>query len=149
MLTQTTEYALRAIVFLAEHGQQPRTNVEIADATEVPVGYLAKVMQLLGKGGLVNAQRGPNGGFTLRQPPHEITVLSVINAIEPVQRYPECPMRLAHHGKNLCPLHRKLDDTAKLAEETFGKTTIAELLDVAETRKPLCRFPAVPAGAPS
>ncbi len=143
MISQTAEYALRAAVFLAEDAALPRTNVQIAEGTEVPVGYLAKVMQSLSRGGIVVAQRGPNGGFVLRLPANKLTVLEVINAVNPVQRFPECPLKLAHHGKNLCPLHRKLDDTAKLVEESFGDTTIADLIDVPATRKPLCRFPLV------
>ena len=141
MISQTAEYALRATVFLADQDGEPRTNVQIAEGTEVPVGYLAKVMQALSKTRVVNAQRGPNGGFTLRQRADELTVLAVINAVDPIRRIPECPLKLAHHGKNLCPLHRKLDDTAQMAEECFGQTTIADLISVPESRKPLCRFP--------
>lgn len=144
MISQTAEYALRAVVFLAEQDGVPRTNMQIAEGTEVPAGYLAKVMQSLSRGRIVNAQRGPNGGFVLRLPADKLTVLEVIEAVEPIQRYPECPLKLAHHGKNLCPLHRKLDDTAKLVEQSFGDTTVAQLLDVPQTRKPLCRFPIVP-----
>lgn len=141
MISQTAEYALRAVVFLAEQAGTPRTNVQIAEGTEVPVGYLAKVMQSLSRGRIVNAQRGPNGGFVLRTPSDQLTILEVINAVDPIRRYPECPLKLAHHGQNLCPLHRKLDDTAQLVEECYGDTTIADLLNVPQTRKPLCRFP--------
>jgi Rrf2 family protein len=141
MISQTAEYALRAVVYLAEQYGQPRTNVQISEGTQVPVGYLAKVMQLLSRGRIVNAQRGPNGGITLHIPADQLTVLQVINTVDPIRRYPECPLKLAHHGKNLCPMHRKLDDTAKMAEESFGETTIADLLNVPQSRKPLCRFP--------
>lgn len=147
MISQTAEYALRAVVFLAEQTEMLRTNVQISEGTQVPVGYLAKVMQSLSKEGIVNGQRGPNGGFELRIPANELTILEVINAVDPIRRYPECPLKLAHHGKNLCPLHRKLDDAAQLLEGTFGKTTIADLLNVPQTRKPLCRFPLVPLGS--
>lgn len=147
MISQTAEYALRAVVFLADEAEMLRTNVQISEGTQVPVGYLAKVMQSLSKEGIVNAQRGPNGGFELRIPANELTLLQVINAVDPIRRYPECPLKLAHHGKNLCPLHRKLDDAAQLIERDFAETTIADLLSVPQTRKPLCRFPLVQLGA--
>lgn len=140
MISQTAEYALRAVVYLAEQ-DGPRTNVQIAQATDVPVGYLAKVMQQLSRARIVNAQRGPNGGFTLRDAATDLTVLAVINAVDPIRRFPECPLKLAHHGKNLCPLHKKLDDTAQQAEECFAATSIQDLLSVPASRKPLCRFP--------
>ena len=46
MITQTAEYALRAIVFLADQQGAPKTTQQIAEATQVPAGYLAKVMQM-------------------------------------------------------------------------------------------------------
>jgi Rrf2 family protein len=140
LITQTAEYALRAVVYLADQ-TEPKTNTVIAEATFVPVGYLAKVMQNLVKSGLVNAQRGLHGGFMLAFAANEMTVLEVVNAVEPIRRFHECPLGL--HGINLCPLHRKLDDAAKLIEETFGDTTISDLINVPKNRKPLCAFPLV------
>ena len=138
MITQTAEYALRAVVYLA--GQQsPQTTSAIAEKTQVPAGYLAKVMQGLGRAGLVHARRGLHGGFVLVQAAEELTVLEVVNAVDPVRRIRECPLGL--HGKNLCPLHRKLDDAARLIEETFRDTTVADLTSVPQNRKSLCSFP--------
>lgn len=140
MISQTAEYALRAIVYLADQDQETaRTTNQIAETTMIPQGYLAKIMQQLGRSKLVTAQRGLNGGFMLARSAAELTVLEVVNAIDPVQRFHECPLGL--HGINLCPLHRKLDDAARAIEETFGTTTIAALLEVPLNRRPLCRFP--------
>ena len=144
MISQTAEYALRAIVYLANQ-DDPRTNAQIAEVTEVPVGYLAKVMQVLSRARIVRAQRGLRGGFKLAFDPDQITVLSVVNIVDPVRRFHECPLGL--HGIKLCPLHRSLDDAAQAVEETFGDTTIADLIRVPRHRKPLCRFPTVPESA--
>ncbi len=138
MLSQTAEYALRAMVYLGDQ-QAPVTTASIAEATLVPVGYLAKVMQQLHRAGFVKAQRGPHGGFSLLKLPQDTTVLEVVNAVDPMQRFEACPLGL--HGLNLCPLHRKLDDAAQAVEKSFGTTTIADLLNVPKQRKPLCRFP--------
>jgi len=142
MMSQTAEYALRAAVFLADQDGAPSTTAEIAEGTQIPQGYLAKVMLALSRGRVVNAQRGPNGGFTLRKPADELTLLEVVNTVDPVQRIHECPLKLPHHGPNLCPLHRKLDDCALSIEREFGATTVSDLLNVPQPRKPLCRFPA-------
>ena len=138
MISQTTEYALRAVVYLADQNA-PRTTAAIAETTQVPAGYLSKVLQGLTKAGLVHSQRGLHGGFTLVDDPHELSILTVINAVEPIRRFHECPLGL--HGKNLCPLHRKLNDAAILLEEIFGDTTVSDLNDVPKSRKPLCVFP--------
>jgi Rrf2 family transcriptional regulator, nitric oxide-sensitive transcriptional repressor len=142
MISQTAEYALRAVVFLADHEGEPRTTAQIAKTTLVPAGYLAKVMQSLSRTGVVHSQRGLNGGFTLAKSPLELSVLAVINAVDPIRRFPECPLGIASHGKRLCPLHHKLDQAAAMIEQTFGDTMVADLLNVPRDRRPLCRFPA-------
>ena len=141
MISQTAEYALRAIVYLADQVGQPRTVMQIAEATQVPAGYLAKVMQGLSRAKLVKSQRGLNGGFTLERDPHALSVLEVVNVVDPIRRYPECPLGIRSHGRQLCPLHRQLDDAAQTVEKAFGNTMVAELLAVPRAPKPLCRFP--------
>jgi Rrf2 family protein len=142
MVSQTAEYALRAVVYLADQEGTPKTTAQIAEVTQVPAGYLAKVMQSLGRARLVNAQRGLYGGFTLARSAKEITILEVVHAVDPIRRYPECPLGIASHGKRLCPLHSRLDYAAGLVEDAFRETTVAELVSVPATRRPLCRFPA-------
>ena len=127
MISQTAEYALRAIVYLADKGDVPQTTQQIAEVTRVPAGYLAKVMQTLGRSGIVRAQRGLHGGFTLAVAPGELTVLDVVQAVDPVQRIEHCPLGIPSH-KSLCPLHARLDETAAMVEKALGASTIAEML---------------------
>ncbi len=138
MFSQTSEYALRAIVWLAAHLAEPQTTQQIAAATRVPAGYLAKVLQSLGRAGLVNSQRGLYGGFTLTRPPGGISVLEVINAVDPIRRIESCPLGLASHGKDLCALHRRLDDAIAHVEQVFSQSTLADLLAEPSGSQPLC-----------
>lgn len=139
-MSQTVEYSLRAIVWLASHTDDPQTNQQIAAATLVPVGYLAKVMQSLGRGGLVIAQRGKNGGFLLARPPAEVSVLEVVNVVDPIQRIRTCPLGIAAHGSRLCPLHKRLDAAMAMVENAFRESSIADLLAEPSKSKPLCRI---------
>ncbi|RIK86036.1 MAG: transcriptional regulator [Planctomycetota bacterium] len=143
MISQTAEYALRAIVFLAGQEGMPCTTAFIAEATRTPAGYLAKVMQSLCRAGLIVSRRGLNGGFLLKKSPEELTILAIINAVDPIRRYPECPIGIPSHGRRLCPLHSRLDEAAAMVEQAFGQTTVAEMLTVAQKHKSACRFPGV------
>jgi Rrf2 family transcriptional regulator, nitric oxide-sensitive transcriptional repressor len=140
MLSQTVEYSLRAVVWLAAHPDDPQTNQQIADATKVPAGYLAKVMQSLGRGGMVTAQRGKNGGFLLARTADKLTVLEVINTVEPIQRIRECPLGIESHGTHLCPLHKRLDGAMAMIEDAFRTTSIADILSEPTKSKPLCHI---------
>jgi len=140
MISQTAEYALRAIVYLADQNGAPQTRQQIAEVTRVPAGYLGKVMQGLSRSGLVRAQRGLHGGFTLAIPPKELTVLDVVQAVDPLRRIEHCPLGIVSH-RSLCPLHRGLDNTMAMVEKALGASTIAELLvepKYGNAPKPLC-----------
>lgn len=138
MISQTAEYALRAVVCLGAEGGRPVTTQVIAERTRVPAGYLSKVLQSLGRAGLVDAQRGLRGGYVLTRPLDELTVLDVINAVDPLKRIESCPLGLAAHGTQLCPLHRRLDEGIAMVESLFGGTTVSELLAGANPSQPLC-----------
>jgi Rrf2 family protein len=140
MISQTAEYALRAITFLASHYGEPRTTAQIAGSTRVPVGYLAKVMQSLGRAGLVHSQRGLQGGFVLAVAPTSLNVWQVVSAVEPSRRITACPLGLPGHTQ-LCPLHARLDQAAELVEDAFRKTTIQELVVPPEVKRHSCKFP--------
>ncbi|MCC6366186.1 MAG: Rrf2 family transcriptional regulator [Bryobacterales bacterium] len=138
MFSQTVEYALRAMVVLAQNASAPQTAQVIADKSQVPVDYLFKVLQVLGRAGLVGAQRGKHGGFFLVRPATDVTVLEIINAVDPIQRIRSCPLDIKSHGATLCPLHRKLDGALQLVEHAFASTTLAELNDAPANLMPLC-----------
>lgn len=141
MLSQTVEYALRAAVHLASEAPAPRTTEQIAAATLVPRAYLSKVLQGLVRAGLIHGQRGLGGGMTLVKDVKKITILDVVNAVEPIQRIKTCPLGLATHGVRLCPLHRRLDEALATIEKSFGDTTLAELLTDRRGSLPLCETP--------
>jgi Rrf2 family protein len=138
VISQTAEYALRIVVWLASQDGAPRTTKEIADATQIPPGYLAKVLQSLGRGGLVNSQRGLHGGFTLAREAAAITPLEVVNAIDPIRRLTGCPLGLEEHGDQLCPLHRQLDDAMAHVESALARTPISELAAGPAGAPPFC-----------
>ncbi len=138
MITTTTEYALRTIVFLATRGDSPATTQQIAEATKVPIGYLSKVIQSLNRAGLIHSQRGLHGGSTLARPPEQISVLSVLDAVGPLQRIKTCPLGIKSHGTNLCALHQRLDDAMAMVEKAFRDSTMADLLADSRESRPLC-----------
>ena len=141
MFSQTVEYALRAVVFLADHAPDACTTDQISVATQVPKPYLSKVLQNLGRSGIVRSQRGIGGGVTLVKTPEELTILEVVNAVEPIERIETCPLGLKTHGKHLCPLHQRMDQALATVQASFRQTTLAELLAEPTGSHPLCESP--------
>jgi Rrf2 family protein len=140
MFSQKVEYALRAVIFLASEGE-PRTIDRVAEVTHVPGPYLAKLVQEMVRLGLLRSQRGVGGGIALVKSPAELTLLEVVNAVDPIPRIRTCPLGIPSHGVRLCPLHAKLDRAAAEVEEAFGSTTLADLLAEPNPSIPLCHGP--------
>jgi Rrf2 family protein len=128
MFSQTTEYALRVVVYLASLVDRPATIAQIAAATQAPPGYLAKVLRHLAIAQLVRSQRGLHGGSVLARPAGSITVLDVVQAVDPIHRISSCPLNLKSHEVDLCPLHRRLDHAITLVQDAFKRSPIAELV---------------------
>ena len=144
MFSQTVEYALRAVVYLAFEAPAARTTNEIALATRLPKDYLSKILQGLAKKGIVQTQRGVGGGISLLKTPEELTILEVVNAVEPIKRIKVCPLGLVSHGVRLCPLHKKMDTALASVEEAFRSTTLADVLAEPSESVPLCEGPLPP-----
>jgi Rrf2 family nitric oxide-sensitive transcriptional repressor len=138
VLSQTAEYALRAIVTIAQGPSLGMTAQEIARQSQVPLDYLSKVLNSLARAGIVQARRGRGGGFTPTTPLSRMTVLDVVNAVDPIRRIHTCPLKLAAHATHLCPLHRKLDDAFALVEQAFATTTIAALCESPAAHQASC-----------
>jgi Rrf2 family nitric oxide-sensitive transcriptional repressor len=146
MFSQTVEYALRAVVHLADRAPSPQTTDQIATATRVPKAYLSKVLQGLSRAKVVLTKRGLGGGIILVKSPAELTILEVVDAVEPIRRIRECPLGLKAHGIHLCPLHKRMDNALAMVEDAFRKTTLAEVLAEPTQSYPLCEFPSTRIG---
>ncbi len=139
MISPTAEYALRAVVAIAQGRGELVVTTTLVEMTKVPPGYLPKVLQSLRRAGLVRSKRGLGGGFMLARPPEEITVLEVVETMDPIKRIERCPLDIESHGRILCPLHKRLDEAAEMVAKSFSSTTIAELLGSADKgHAPLC-----------
>ena len=141
MFSQTVEYALRAVVHLAAEAPESRTTEQIAHATKVPTAYLSKILQMLGRAGVTRSQRGIGGGSALVKTPEELSILEVVNAVDPIVRISTCPLGIDSHGTRLCPLHRRVDDAWASVEQAFASTTLAEVISEPTWSKPLCDTP--------
>ena len=76
------DYALRASLELAAAGDGPTKGEQISQAQDIPLRFLENILLELRHGGLVQSQRGADGGYWLARPPGEIKLADVIRAVE-------------------------------------------------------------------
>jgi len=142
MISNTAEYALRAMSWLALTPDERVASSALAEKTQVPADYLAKVLQLMAEAGFIDGRRGVRGGYRLAKPAGEIRLLDVINAVsrnemqlKPIE---SCPLGIKSHGVNLCPLHRRMDRAIRAVIEVLGDSTLADLVTEEGAPTPLC-----------
>lgn len=132
ILSRSGEYALRAVLYLAQRpGQLVRVG-EISDALDVPQNYLSKVLHVLGRRGVLSSQRGPQGGFELGVPPEELTLAAVVEPFDPVEGRALCLLRRQRCSDSTpCVAHHAWKDLAGRIRSFFQEATVAALLEEA------------------
>lgn len=126
MFSQTVEYALRAMVFLAKGDHHTTPAQVIAGQIHVPERYMSKVMRALVVAGLVESRRGPGGGFTLTRAPRDISMLAVVEAVDPLppanSRANEAPL-----PRQLCAMHQRMLASSELLRRDLNACSIEDL----------------------
>ncbi len=128
-LTRGGEYGIRAMTYLAARpfGQVAALN-EIGREQDVPVSFLAKILQSLVHAGLVTSQRGAHGGFALARPADEISVREVVEAVDgPISLngcvlWPEDCTRSAG-----CRMHEVWVEAQERMMEVLGEVRLSQL----------------------
>ncbi len=138
MFSQTTEYALRAMAWLALTPDSLVSTLTLAAKTRVPPHYLAKVLQQLSAAELIVGRRGVRGGYKLSRAPRDITLLHVVRAVAQIERQMACPLENPSHSGTLCSLHRRTDAAARAVIDIYGSVSLQDLLDEPSSPAPLC-----------
>jgi len=127
MISQTNEYALRAMIWLTKNKGKPQTTKQIAKEMKIPVDYLAKILQILTRNEILSSQRGKSGGYKVNKDPKKISPLDIIMAVDPIRSITCCPIGLKAHKHNLCPMHKKIESAYNLMKDAFRSCNLEEL----------------------
>lgn len=128
--SRSCEYAIRALVHLA---QQPEghycTIQEIHEQENIPRGFLGKLLQTLGKRGLVCSQKGPHGGFMLAMPASQITILQVMEQVDGLGQLDRCVFGLGKcGGLPNCPVNHVWCQVKEEMQKMLESQTIGALV---------------------
>jgi Rrf2 family protein len=129
-ITRQADYAVRAVVYLAERGQYARvTTAEIGREKLIPLTFLAKIMSQLTRAGIVRSTRGAHGGMTIGGPLDTITLLDVVEAIDGPVMLNECVVDPTHCplGAN-CAVHAIWCQAQADLVDRLGRTTLQQLV---------------------
>lgn len=131
MLSKTSEYALRAVLFLARESRDtPVPAGDIATGLDVPANYLSKILHTLSRAGVVSSERGPGGGYRLARPADRMSLADVVGAFEPISPGSRCLLGQARcHDDQPCAAHERWRQVFDPVTAFFRETMVAELLE--------------------
>lgn len=127
-LTLMSDYAMRLLLYLANHPGRLCTVGEVARAHDISHAHLTKVAQLLTRRGWVQSVRGKAGGLQLARMPHDIVLGQVLRATEPDFALVECMgdnNRCGLYGS--CGLNRVLQQATSAFLQPLDRTTLADI----------------------
>jgi Rrf2 family iron-sulfur cluster assembly transcriptional regulator len=134
-LSTKGRYAVMAMVDLAKHsGGEPVSLAEIAERQEISLSYLEQLFAKLRKGGLVNSQRGPGGGYLLAFAAAETRISDIILAVDEPIRATRCTPGApvgCRGNKSRCLTH---DLWEELGNQIHLYLSSVSLADVVERR---------------
>jgi Rrf2 family protein len=141
------EYALRAMIHLADVPEGVANGNQIAEHEHIPKYFLEKVIRDLMRSGLVKSRRGPGGGYQLSRPPETISFKDIIEAVEgPIN------LNVCLEDTNTCSLQprcrmfRVWEHGQRVLLEVFSQSNLQQ---IASSQMPMAMLATPPADAHS
>ncbi|PIP20215.1 MAG: Rrf2 family transcriptional regulator [Candidatus Omnitrophica bacterium CG23_combo_of_CG06-09_8_20_14_all_40_11] len=129
LITRNTDYAVRALCFIANSKARIVPVGTLVKELKIPRPFLRKILQTLHNKGILKASKGYGGGFSLALPVNKIFLVDLIKIFQGPLKLNECIFKKKLcPNRNTCPLKRKIDGIEKYVASKLESITIASLL---------------------
>ena len=145
MLTRTAEYALRAVIHLAQHEDEwPIPGNQIAERADIPAKYLSKVLGDLVRVGVLTSLRGKRGGFGMVRSPKKTRLIDILSPFEQFE-IRRCPFGNSEcSDEKPCLAHNQWKKVVATEHDFFRKTSIHDVSIRRRTAEKKGRGPSSP-----
>lgn len=127
--SKSTQYAVNMLAHIAHTGEETLNRVrDVSRATGISEPTVAKTLQVLVKEGILGSKKGPGGGFYLAVPPAQVTLGTILRAVEGKEPFSECVAGLQSCSEdNVCPLHDKWKIVKQELTNFLDSTTLQDM----------------------
>ena len=128
MLSRTSEYALRALIHLAQNEEKwPLSGARIAGETNIPPKYLSKILSDLARVGVLKSFPGKTGGFRLGRPARQLSLFEILSPFEQFERR-RCPFGNQEcNDLHPCGAHNHWKKVIETEQRFYLKTTVHDV----------------------
>lgn len=129
MISQTAEYAIRALSYIVANGRDRRIlSREISAEIGVPANYLSKILHNLVRARILGSSRGASGGFQLICDPATVNLLDIVHLFDGVVTRRECFLGQANCSDDSpCQVHERWKPVICSYQEFLEKTSLSEM----------------------
>jgi len=129
LITRDTDYALRALCFIAKCKEKRVSVVQLVKELKIPKPFLRKILQILNKKDILKSYKGQGGGFSLARPANKVLLLDLIEVFQGPLKLNECIFKkMVCPNTKRCVLKKKIDNIERYVISQLGSITIASLL---------------------
>jgi len=129
LVSRSTDYAIRALVFMAPKTKTGLSTVDLDRALALPRPFMRKTLQQLQKAGYLSSVKGVGGGFKLEYPPRKIRLSDLITIFQGEISLGDCLFKKKLcHGVKTCPLRREIKTMETMLIGRLRKITLANLI---------------------
>jgi Rrf2 family protein len=129
LITRDTDYALRAVCFIAKNKDKKICVSELTKELRIPRPFLRKILQVLNKRKILSSSKGVGGGFVLIKRPEDIYLLDLMEIFQGKLTLNECALnKMKCPNTDNCPLRKKIKNIEKYVVRELGAITLASFL---------------------
>jgi Rrf2 family protein len=135
MFSKTCEYAIRAMIFIAQKSKDGnKVGIkEIAKGIDSPEHFIAKILQDLGRRSLLRSLKGPNGGFYLDKEALECSLADIVKVVDGDKLFTGCGLGLKQCSEtHPCPIHHEFKSVRKNVQTLLEKAKLGEFTEELE-----------------
>ncbi|MET2985159.1 RrF2 family transcriptional regulator [Aureibaculum conchae] len=128
MLSKSSTYAIRAVLFLSANSSEEKkySPKSIADVINIPAPFLAKTLQQLTKRNIISSTKGRSGGFYLTDVNRGYPLITIVDVIDGLEKFNACSLGLPECGdENPCPVHHLIYPLRKQLIDELSNKSIA------------------------
>jgi Rrf2 family iron-sulfur cluster assembly transcriptional regulator len=139
MLSNTSKYAIRAVIYLSLNtGDGMKLGIkQISKDLKIPTPFLGKILQTLAKHKILASTKGPHGGFALGKKADEIKLIDIVDIIDGEDIFKKCLIRLENCSETeSCSMHERYSIIRSQLHDLFQNQNISDLIrDIKEGKR--------------
>ncbi|MBY0244414.1 MAG: Rrf2 family transcriptional regulator [Sphingobacteriaceae bacterium] len=140
MLSKKTKYAIKALVLLAKHLDEPPMQIaRISELEHIPRKFLEQILLELRKSGYLYSKKGAGGGYTLNKKPEDIFLVDILRITDgPIAMLPCASLNYYHkceecHDELTCGIRKVFIEVRNATLKILGETSIAHIVNLEKT----------------